>query len=62
MAKGFGSRGMGGMGGAGVEISIIPIWLMLAALGFSTLIGVVSGSYPAWRATRLSALDAIKNE
>lgn len=54
--------GMGGMGGAGVEISIIPIWLMLAALGFSTLIGVVSGSYPAWRATRLSALDAIKNE
>lgn len=48
--------------GEGVPISIIPVWLIIGGIGFSTLVGVVSGFYPALRATRLSALDAIKNE
>lgn len=52
--------GMGGM--SGVEISIIPPWLCLAALVFSTAVGVVSGIMPAFRATRLSALEAMKND
>ena len=43
-------------------ISIIPIWLVLLALGFSTVIGLISGFYPANRAVKISALEAIRNE
>jgi ABC-type antimicrobial peptide transport system permease subunit len=50
--------------GTGVDskISIIPIWLVFAAMAFSTLIGVISGYYPARRAMNLSALEAIRTE
>lgn len=41
--------------------SYIPIWLALLGLGFSTGMGVLSGLYPAQRAMRLSALQAIRN-
>lgn len=44
------------------KISIIPIWLVFAAMAFSALIGVISGYYPARRAMNLSALDAIRTE
>lgn len=44
------------------QISIIPLWLILAALGFSSLIGVISGYLPARRAMNLSALEAIRTE
>ncbi|MDR7856980.1 ABC transporter permease [Tissierella sp.] len=43
-------------------ISVIPLWLALAALGFSAFIGVVSGYFPARRAMNLSALEAIRTE
>ncbi len=43
-------------------VSIIPLWLVLLALAFSTVIGLLSGFYPANRAVRISALEAIKNE
>lgn len=46
----------------GAKASIIPVWLILAGLALATVVGVLSGLYPAVRATRLSALDAIKNE
>lgn len=52
----------GGMDGTVPELSIIPVWLILLALIFSMAIGVVSGYYPAVRATRLSALEAMRNE
>lgn len=48
--------------GEGSKISIIPLWLILAAMAFSTLIGILSGYYPAKRAMNLSALEAIKTE
>ena len=48
--------------GDGMPISVIPLWLAICGAGFSTLVGLVSGFYPALRATRLSALEAIKNE
>jgi ABC-type antimicrobial peptide transport system permease subunit len=59
----FGSA-FGNMFGTGGEtkISIIPIWLVFAALLFSALIGIVSGYYPARRAMNLSAIDAIRTE
>ncbi len=43
-------------------ISIIPFWLDIVAIILATVVGVISGLYPAIRATRLSALEAIKNE
>ncbi|MCR5481991.1 MAG: ABC transporter permease [Clostridia bacterium] len=43
-------------------ISVIPWWMIPAALGFSTLIGVAAGYHPAKRAMNLSALESLKNE
>lgn len=53
---------MFGFGGDGGQVSIIPLWLVLLALAFSTIIGLISGYYPANRAVKISALEAIKNE
>jgi ABC-type antimicrobial peptide transport system permease subunit len=51
------------LGGSGSgAISLIPLWLVLAALGVSFLVGLVSGYLPARRAMNLSALQAIKTE
>lgn len=43
-------------------LSIIPFWLVLLSLIFSTLIGLIAGFYPANRAVKISVLDAIKQE
>lgn len=48
--------------GGETKISIIPIWLIFVAMGFSALIGIISGYYPAKRAMNLSALEAIRTE
>jgi len=39
----------------------IPFWLPLIAISISTIIGIISGVYPAWRATKMSAMEAIRN-
>ena len=61
---GFLSGMMGGMGmvGGSTQLSMIPPWLIVAAIVFSTIIGLVSGFYPANRAVKISALEAIKHE
>lgn len=43
-------------------ISVIPPWLVAAALAFATVIGVLSGIAPANRAVKISALEAIRHE
>lgn len=55
---------MGGMyyGGASTSVSVIPPWLMLAALAFATLVGLVSGILPANKAVKISALEAIRHD
>lgn len=64
--KFFAGYFMGQLGGETVnfepKISIISVGLILTALGFSTLIGLLSGYLPARRAMKLSALDAIRTE
>lgn len=45
-----------------VNISIIPIWLPFVSSLFSMSVGVISGYYPASRATKISAIEAMKNE
>ncbi len=42
------------------SISVIPIWLVGMSLIFSIFIGLISGYMPARRATKLSAIDAIR--
>jgi len=49
-------------GDVAYSISLIPPWLALFALGFSVLIGVIAGVYPANRAVKLSPIKAIRNE
>ncbi len=41
-------------------ISYIPLWLPFAAFFFSALIGLLAGYLPATRATRISAIEAIR--
>lgn len=43
-------------------VSVIPIWLPFFAAGFGILVGLISGFIPALRATRISAIEAMKSE
>lgn len=49
-------------GGGGQKISIIPVHVAIIAMIFSALIGVVSGYFPARRATKLQAIEAIRTD
>jgi putative ABC transport system permease protein len=53
-----------GASAADATISIIhtPIWLPIFAVAFSALVGVISGIYPALRATSLNPITALKYE
>ncbi|MCL2840531.1 MAG: ABC transporter permease [Defluviitaleaceae bacterium] len=42
--------------------SLVTLWLMGVALVFASVIGLVSGYFPARRATKLSALEAIRTD
>lgn len=44
------------------KFSIIPFWLPIIAAGFAIGVGVISGYYPAKRATKISAIEAMKTE
>ncbi len=51
-----------GMGMGETKLSIIPLWLVALGMVFSAVIGLVSGFFPARKATKLSALTAIHTE
>lgn len=44
------------------SFSMIPFWLPIAATAFAIFIGVISGYYPASRATKISAIEAMKSD
>lgn len=44
------------------KFSIIPLYLPLASLGIAIAVGLVSGYFPARRATRIKAIEAMKTE
>lgn len=47
---------------SGAQFSQIPWWLPIAAALFSILVGVIAGFLPARRATKISAIEAMKTE
>ena len=51
-----------GMGTERAAISLITPFLCFLALGVAAGVGLLSGFFPAWRATRLSALAAIRGD
>lgn len=48
--------------GLNSAIAVIPLWLTMAAMGFSLVIGIIAGLYPAGKAAKISPLEAIRNE
>ena len=50
--------------GSGISGAILsmPVWLAAGGALFSALVGLVSGLYPAVKASKLSALTAIRTE
>ncbi len=55
------SSGMYGGVSSGISVST-PLWLIFFALAFSTVIGLISGLYPAVRAASLVPVQALKYE
>jgi len=47
---------------ANTTFSIIPIYLPFMALGISIAVGVISGYFPARRATKISSIEAMRTE
>ncbi len=50
------------MGTGDVSLSIIPVWLAVFGVSFSTLVGIISGYIPALRAVKITALSAIRHD
>ncbi len=58
---GGGAEGFLGMNfGGGVQL-LIPWWLALGAIGIAVGVGIISGIYPARKATKMSPLEAIRS-
>lgn len=76
LAEALGLSFLGGVLGVGGALAITyilyaffpafdmrsPWWILLPAFGMSLLVGVVFGVGPAWRASRIETLDALRYE
>ena len=51
-----------GLGGGGGVTTVIPIGLLIEAVVVSVLIGMIAGAIPAYRASKLKPVDALRYE
>jgi putative ABC transport system permease protein len=65
----LGARGMTaflssfGGGGPGVELEpVITIFSVILAIGVSMIVGILSSLYPAWKAAKMSPIEAVRYE
>ena len=49
------------IGGDDTRYAITAQWVLLG-LGVSAITGVIAGVYPAWRASRLDPIEALRHE
>jgi putative ABC transport system permease protein len=49
-------------GGAPGNLFSLPLWLIGGAIGFSWVVSIVAGSYPASRAARLNPIQALRHD
>jgi putative ABC transport system permease protein len=49
-------------GGNPVQLFYIPLWLIIGALGFSILVSLLAGLYPAIRAARVDPVEALRHD
>lgn len=50
----------GALGGEKIDLFYIPIWFTLLIISFSTIVGLLTGFYPARRAAKINALEALR--
>jgi len=48
--------------GAAGNLFSLPLWLVAGALGFSVLVSLIAGSYPAGRAAKLNPMQALRHD
>ena len=49
-------------GGTTGTLFSLPLWLIASAIGFSIVISLAAGSYPASRAARLDPIQALRHD
>ena len=49
-------------GGESVSVFYFPLWFVLSIWAFAVVLGIVTGIYPARRATKIKALDVLRYE
>ncbi|MCL2438668.1 MAG: ABC transporter permease [Coriobacteriia bacterium] len=58
----LGALGSWGIAASGALPSVVSIWSVALAFFFSISVGVFFGVYPAWRASKLDPIDALRFE